>query len=54
MRKSSLYQALARATGEPRQRLRQIGFNLIRIVRISPRRERNPKCSPKEGQSRNI
>ena len=43
MRKSSLYRALARATGEHRARLRQIGFTLVRVIHIPSRPERNRK-----------
>jgi hypothetical protein len=53
MRKTSLYGVLSHTTGEPRHRLRQMGFSLIRIVRIRLREERNPRCQRKEDQSKN-
>lgn len=53
MRKLSLYRVLSRVTGEPRQRLQQMGFNLVRIIPIFEQSKPTPKRQRKEGQSRN-
>ena len=52
MRKLKLYRALARATGEPAERLKKMGFSIIRVITVSAIDHRKEERPNREGKPR--